>query len=1160
MGKFQQGLMGQCGQASVGFYLFCQECRQAAMSNKEPLRGSDAAVPAATDEPGEATYVAVSRIADRILFLLDVASAKGSSGEAPVATLPQSLAEHVPHGLHARLLLAMEAAPRGLAEDDLSRFDLGRSTSLAPHEASASASASPARHPDLRRQARLEQAPAPSSFAVLERMSSVDSRRSEDEPHAAPAPPPARASFGRRPARPAFSRALSMPYDQNAVLAMGAAPTAGDIAPSGPVGRAASHVPGMPSATVERQTQSALLDKPSRALRALVQDGGGDVLDEVCEFGCSDTDVDLARLLLKRQFRQAYRRFQGLAAFSQLLKCVSSIGGAQDVLWGLVASQQAAKLLPAEALSDKPDAAADADRFDQRGKRDAMPLGRHPLIGLARGGLLSAMARRAHYRLLLDILDLMRALPASVPLQAVALQAWAIPFSEEDRSFLHRSHIFSLVSKLIHESQAAAKAAEAGHKEDPNNLVSVFEAEETTKSCEISVSSREAMLDALTDGQTDTFWEADGAARAFIHAVSREEGADLSVSFCSIFIDGTRDNAQRVKRVETMVGPDKEKLQSLGKHVSLPKDFTGWLTLALENADGSHFPHARLVLQGQSSKMRVRQIRLYGNAIKADATVSTASSLRQQADDALRLFHELTLQIFGQGRSMHAAVVAAAAAAEGVGEGAADGGGGGDDAAARPGGGEGRKPAGEDAPELQQHVVGLLFTQGSKLSALQAQVCQHFFEEIKGETARASALRRPLKEGEDAYLFELLSMVAALSSSDAGMAAICKEVGLVTDLVGLLHCGSPRVQRQVVNMIRRLFKHVPPAFFSFLSQSNDGGLLALMLLAVSKALELQLRNKVAGREVSTLHMDQVVENATGSADGKHDWLVGRVTFEGAAGVVNLVTAVLEGEMGETWADYFRSGLMAHIRHLASLEDDALEPESLLRKTGTWLALGALACLDVATAQSIMQTERSLTRAKGLLCDNHDDGTTEAVATCPACEQNLCEECERVLHLNRRSKSHERTRISTGGSAIQVEQNEGCGRLKLQHLLALSDRSTMKAVIEIKKATSSSNVCRFCEGALGSDGGMTQLVTYGIKNCCSQPDCVAQAKIVCRKTHPCGHACCGVKDEEPCLPCLDADCHADSNLTQDKDDQCMICFTGSLPEEACIRVRRGGWRG
>ena len=434
-------------------------------------------------------------------------------------------------------------------------------------------------------------------------------------------------------------------------------------------------------------------------------------------------------------------------------------------------------------------------------------------------------------------------------------------------------------------------------------------------------------------------------------------------------------------------------------------------------------------------------------------------------------------------------------------------------------------------------------------------------------TPRASGLQRPLKEGEDAYLFELLSMVAALSSSDAGMTAICKEVGLMTDLIGLLHCGSPRVQRQVVSMLRRLFTRVPPSFFAFLARNYEGGIAALMLLAVAKALQLQLRNKTAGREVTTLYMDQVVSGGAAAGDAGSSqlpWLQGRVSFEGAAGVVSLVTAVLAREMGDEWADYLRGSLVAHIRQLAAMEDDALEPQDLLRKRGTWHALGALACLDLATAQSMTEAEKSLTRAEGLLCDNHDDGKTEAVANCPSCEQNLCEECERVLHLNRKTRDHERSRISGGASALVVEQNEGCGRVKLQHMLALADRSTMKAVVEIKRVSASSTACRFCEGPLGADGGMAQVVTHGIKNCCGEPDCIAQAKIVCDKTHDCGHACCGVRNEDPCLPCLESGCASDAGLTQDKDDQCMICFTGSLPEEACIRVgvgrRRGGGRG
>lgn len=62
-----------------------------------------------------------------------------------------------------------------------------------------------------------------------------------------------------------------------------------------------------------------------------------------------------------------------------------------------------------------------------------------------------------------------------------------------------------------------------------------------------------------------------------------------------------------------------------------------------------------------------------------------------------------------------------------------------------------------------------------------------------------------------------------------------------------------------------------------------------------------------------------------------------------------------------------------------------------------------------------------------------------------------------------------------------------------------------------------------------------------------------AKIACSKTHPCGHPCGGVKNEEHCLPCLHGCDKNATTLKQDADDMCMICFTEALSAAPAIQV-------
>lgn len=68
--------------------------------------------------------------------------------------------------------------------------------------------------------------------------------------------------------------------------------------------------------------------------------------------------------------------------------------------------------------------------------------------------------------------------------------------------------------------------------------------------------------------------------------------------------------------------------------------------------------------------------------------------------------------------------------------------------------------------------------------------------------------------------------------------------------------------------------------------------------------------------------------------------------------------------------------------------------------------------------------------------------------CETC-LSLCADCDRFLHLNRKTRHHRRTVCKEEEDAIRVELHEGCGRTKLFWLLALADSRTLKAIIEFR---------------------------------------------------------------------------------------------------------------
>lgn len=130
-------------------------------------------------------------------------------------------------------------------------------------------------------------------------------------------------------------------------------------------------------------------------------------------------------------------------------------------------------------------------------------------------------------------------------------------------------------------------------------------------------------------------------------------------------------------------------------------------------------------------------------------------------------------------------------------------------------------------------------------------------------------------------------------------------------------------------------------------------------------------------------------------------------------------------------------------------------------------------------------------------------------------------------------------------------------------MALADSKTLKAMVEFRGESSrskamaissggsgsgmGSGVCRFCGSA--SNTGL-----LAIGNVCAESECQEYSRTACSKTLPCGHQCGGVKDEANCLPCLHG-C-VSSDLKQDADDMCMICFTEALSCAPTIQLRCG----
>ena len=96
-------------------------------------------------------------------------------------------------------------------------------------------------------------------------------------------------------------------------------------------------------------------------------------------------------------------------------------------------------------------------------------------------------------------------------------------------------------------------------------------------------------------------------------------------------------------------------------------------------------------------------------------------------------------------------------------------------------------------------------------------------------------------------------------------------------------------------------------------------------------------------------------------------------------------------------------------------------------------------------------------------------------------------------------------------------------------------------------------CRFC---LTKMKGASASLKPAFANVCRNDECIEKMNMSCDKMLPCGHPCCGSKDEAVCMPCLEPECvEKNPELTRGKnaDDYCIICYTSGLGEAPCVKL-------
>lgn len=366
------------------------------------------------------------------------------------------------------------------------------------------------------------------------------------------------------------------------------------------------------------------------------------------------------------------------------------------------------------------------------------------------------------------------------------------------------------------------------------------------------------------------------------------------------------------------------------------------------------------------------------------------------------------------------------------------------------------------------------------------------------------------------------------------------------------------------------------------------GVLAHILLCYAGSLQLQVRGRV-NRTVVThtqaiptewkpiilnpAQETQLELNTPQASTSSKSWVDPSIALSLAALVQDHLL------VKDVWLKRVQRSIDILLRNLMQLESYTSNFTSCANNPLLWITLASI-CLVGEKHRHVLATSAEEARKSAQqtsevqvkrLCENHDDGATVATWRCEHCETDryLCDDCDHFLHLKPKRRHHQRSPIKIHNKeSIKIDIHEGCARARLSWLSVAIDTRQCKAILEFKRDSKSSSHamsaeshkidlsrCRFCGESITSENRVISPSSDAFLSVCSSEECLAKLEISCDKILECGHACCGIRNEAECLPCLR--CVSDSsNLTQDADDFCMICWSESLGNAPSIKIDCG----
>lgn len=265
-------------------------------------------------------------------------------------------------------------------------------------------------------------------------------------------------------------------------------------------------------------------------------------------------ELDRLRGAMRRSLRIAACRIYALQALNWLLRSVTQGVCLHDLMWWFVSSLAVGSV---ELVDGK--------------YEEAEPALEHPVAYTQISGRFAHLITQSLHVLLQSVADLTLHLPLGSPLQRVAIQCFGIRFRQADHQFLHSSHVFGNISKILSKSDeqndamavsnvagasgqeihcdaehniatATATASGSHHQLQLQPGAKVIYYADLAGMFEVTVSSRPAMAESLTDNSTETFWESDEEDRNKCKIIEMSmTKLSYACKFVLVHIDNSRD-------------------------------------------------------------------------------------------------------------------------------------------------------------------------------------------------------------------------------------------------------------------------------------------------------------------------------------------------------------------------------------------------------------------------------------------------------------------------------------------------------------------------------------------------------------------------------------------------------------------------------------------